>query len=276
TAWPTLAFYGTARGGTTDFYLERFPEYFGDTPGFGFLFTTAEGTFSIYPDLNTNDSVLAVETGFFEFIPMAEWEAEHPKTLLAHEVEAGQLYRILMTNYSGFYRYDIGDVFEVVGFYNQAPLLVFRYRQGGLLSSVTEKTTEHHATQVMQSLQQQFGVLLEDFCLTLSDNEFPARYLVNIELPPGQTLSDPQAFIQCFDQHLKAIQAHYDVKRDNLIPPPCLRIMQPGSFDLIRQRQIEKGIPEYQLKFPHISEDRDFTAGLTAIQEVPMQEAQAV
>ncbi|MEM8604859.1 MAG: GH3 auxin-responsive promoter family protein, partial [Cyanobacteria bacterium P01_H01_bin.121] len=93
TAWPTLAFYGTARGGTTDFYLERFPEYFGDTPGFGFLFTTAEGTFSIYPDLNTNGSVLAIETGFFEFIPMAEWEAEQPKTLLAHEVEAGQLYR---------------------------------------------------------------------------------------------------------------------------------------------------------------------------------------
>jgi len=38
-----------------------------------------------------------------------------------------------MTNYSGFYRYDIGDVVEVLGFYEQAPLLVFRHRRGGLL-----------------------------------------------------------------------------------------------------------------------------------------------
>jgi len=38
----------------------------------------------------------------FEFIPEGQWEAEHPKTLLATEVKVGEHYRILMTNYSGF------------------------------------------------------------------------------------------------------------------------------------------------------------------------------
>lgn len=269
--WPNLAFYGTARGGTTDFYLERFPEYFGNTPGFGFVFSTAEGTFSMYPDVNVDGSVLAIETGFFEFVPPQEWESAHPKTVLAQDVKVGELYRILMTNHSGFYRYDIGDVFEVVGFYEQTPLIVFRYRRGGILSSVTEKTTEYHATKVMQMLQQQFDVTLEDFCLTLSDNEFPARYLVNIELASGHYLSDPQGFIQRFDRLLKEIQSHYELKRQNLIPPPRLRIMAPGSFDVIRQRQIERGIPEYQLKFPHISEDRNFTSGMHTIQEFQLE-----
>ena len=46
--------------------------------------------------------------------------------------------------------------------------------------------------------------------------------------------------------------------------------MKSGSFDIIRQRQIEKGIPDYQLKFPHISEDRNFMDGLTAIEEVQL------
>jgi len=271
-AWPQLSFVATARGGTSDFYLERFPNYLDDTPVFGAVFATAEGTLSIYHDLNNDGSILAIETGFFEFIPEDQWEAEHPKTLLATEVKAGQLYRILMSNYSGFYRYDIGDVVEVLGFYEQAPLIVFRHRRGGILSSTTEKTTESHATQVMQALQQEFGLPLEDFCITLSENEFPAHYLVNIELAPNSGISNPQAFLASFDQKLKQINVYYAAKRRDQVPPPRLRILAPGSFAIVRQRQLQRGIPDSQLKFPHISEDRSFLAGLTVEQEVRLPE----
>jgi len=37
----------------------------------------------------------------------------------------------------------------------------------------------------MQALQQEFSLPLEDFCITLSENDVPAHYLVNIELAPG-------------------------------------------------------------------------------------------
>jgi hypothetical protein len=271
-AWPDLSYIATARGGTSDFYFERFPSYLGDTPVFGAVFATAEGTLSIYHDLDNDGSILAIETGFFEFIPEEQWEAEHPKTLLATEVQPGKLYRILMTNYSGFYRYDIGDVVEVLGFYEQAPLIVFRYRRGGLLSSTTEKTTEFHATQVMQALQQEFGIPLEDFCITLSENEFPAHYLVNIELAPGETLSNPQAFLVSFERKLKEINVYYASKRRDQVPPPRLRILEPGSFAIVRQRQLQKGIPDSQLKFPHISEDRNFLSGLNVLHEVRLPE----
>jgi len=63
-------------------------------------------------------------------------------------------------------------------------------RRGGL-SSTTEKTTEFHVTQVMQALQQEFSLPLEDFCITLSENDVPAHYLVNIELAPGHTRVSP-------------------------------------------------------------------------------------
>ena len=271
-AWPGLSFVATARGGTSDFYLERFPSYFGDVPVAGVVYATAEGTCGIYPDLNTNGSVLAIETGFFEFVPEEQWEAEHPKTLLATEVKVGGLYRILMSNYSGFYRYDIGDVVEVLGFYQTAPLLVFRYRNGGILSSTTEKTTESHATQVMKILQQEFNLALEDFCITLSENEFPAHYLVNIELAPEQTLSAPQSFLVSFDRSLKEINTYYGFRRKDQVPPPRLRILTSGSFAIVRERQLKRGIPDFQLKFPHISEDRTFLAGLIVEQEIRLPE----
>jgi hypothetical protein len=193
---------------------------------------------------------------------------EHPKTLLATEVKVGECYRLLTTNYSGFYRYDIGDVVEVVGFYGTAPLIVFRYRRGGLLSSTTEKTTEYHVTQVMQALQQEFGFPLEDFCITLSEQEIPAHYLVNIELVPGHTLTNPQAFLASFDRKLQEIHTSYELKRRDQVPAPRLRFLARGSFAILRQRQLERGIPDSQLKFPHISEDRQLLAGLVVQQEV--------
>jgi len=268
-AWPDLSCVVTARGGTSDFYLQQFPEYFGNTPVFGGIYSSAESIFGITPQLNQDSNILAIETGFFEFIPPQQWEKSQPHTLLAEEVKVGELYRIVVSNYNGFYRYDIGDVVEVAGFCGTAPLIVFRYRRGGLLSSTTEKTTEFHALQVMQQLQQEFNISLESFCITLSnDHQTPPAYLVNIELSPGSTLPNPQQFLEQFDRRLKTIHASYEVKRRDQVPPPRLRILAPGSFGKLYQRLMQQGIPEHHLKFPHISEDRAFLADLPVEKEV--------
>lgn len=267
-AWPNLSCIVTALGGTSNFYLQQFPEYFGNTPVFAGIYASAEGLFGIAHAFNNDSNILAIETGFFEFIPPQEWENPQPKTLLAEEVKVGEQYRILLTNYNGFYRYDIGDVVEVVGFYGKTPLITFRYRQGGLLSSTTEKTTEYHALQVMQRLQAQFQITLKGFCITLCDDELPPAYVVNIELSPHSTLKEPQQFLQAFDQQLKIIHASYEVKRRDQVPPPRLRILAAGSFSKVQQRLIEKGIPEHHLKFPILSEDRQLFANVPIEKEV--------
>lgn len=264
-AWSHLSFVCTARGGTSDFYFERFPDYFGDIPQFGGVFGTAEGTFGVSYDFNSDGYILALESGFYEFVPKDQWDVEQPQTLLATEVQVGEYYRILVTSYSGFYRYDIGDVVEVVGFYEQTPLIVFRYRRGGLLSSTTEKTTEFHVTQVMQTLQREFNLSLEDFCITLSEQDYPAHYLVNIELSPDQTLHRPEAFLKRFDQCLGEFNRPYATVRSDQVPPPHLQILAPGSFAMIRQRQLQRGTSDSQLKFPHLSEDRRFLDSLEVL-----------
>ncbi|MBF2073618.1 MAG: GH3 auxin-responsive promoter family protein [Synechococcales cyanobacterium C42_A2020_086] len=267
TAWRDLSVVGTAMGGTSDFYFQRFPEYFGDTPLFGGVYGTAEATFSVCYQLGYEGGILALESGFYEFVPEDQWTADQPKTLLPVEVQSGKRYRILLSSYSGFYRYDIGDVVEVLGFYEQTPIIVFRHRQGGLLSSTTEKTTEYHVTQVMQTLQREFGLALDDFCISLSEQECPAHYLVNIELAAGQTLTQPQAFLERFDYWLGQFNNPYATVRRDQVPPPRLRILAPGSFKIVRQRQLLRGTSDSQLKIPHLTEDRRFFDGLEVIQE---------
>ncbi len=270
-AWPDLSFLITARGGTSDFYFERFPDYFGDTPIFGGIYACAEGMLGIHRDFNTDGAMLAIESGFYEFIPESQWDVANPKTLLPWEVIVGDRYRIVLTNYAGFYRYDLGDVVEIDGFVGHTPLLTFRHRRGGVMSSSTEKTTEFHVIQVMQVLQKAFHLALENFCITLSKDRIPAHYLVNIELAPGAVLNDPEAFLQLFDDTLKDVHTFYHIKRRDQIPLPRLRILARGSFEQLRQRMVQRGVAESQLKFPHVTEDRDLLEGLIVQHEVRLE-----
>jgi hypothetical protein len=267
-AWPELAIVSTARGGTSDFYFQRFPEYFGDTPIFGGVYGCSEATYGIAHAFNEDGCILALESGFYEFVPADQWSEAHPKTLRPSEVTVGDRYRILVTNDTGFYRYDIGDVVEVVGFYHKTPLIVFRHRVGGQINSTSEKTTEFHVIQVMRRLQSEFGIALDDFCVTLSEQDIPAHYWVNIELKDREVLDQPQGFLRRFDEILQEENSHYQVMRQDQVPPPQLRMLEPGSFDQLRQQLLQKGMPEHQLKIPHVSENRQLLKDFTIQQEV--------
>lgn len=271
-AWPHLSFLITARGGTSNAYLERFPDYFGETPVFGGTYASAEATYGVHRDFNTDSVILSIESGFYEFIPEDQWDVEQPETVLPWEVRVGDRYRIVVTNYSGLYRYDLGDVVEIEGFSGNAPRLIFRYRRGGVISATTEKTTEYHVTQVMQQLQQAFELKLENFCVTLSDDLVRPHYWVNVEIAEGYGLDRPQEFLRQFDVYLRNLHFSYAAKRDDQIPDPQLRILEPGSFDQLRQRLVSRGVSEGQIKFPLVSDDRALLADLPIQVEVALND----
>ena len=48
--------------------------------------------------------------------------------MFMNEVEVGQRYEVALTTLSGFYRYRMGDVIEVVGHHEKCPLVTVKYR----------------------------------------------------------------------------------------------------------------------------------------------------
>ena len=97
-------------------------------------------------------AALALRSHFFEFF---EEGADAPK--LAHELEAGRAYSIVLTTSGGLYRYRIGDLIEVTGWIGQCPLLRFRGKEGDVVDLVGEKLNGAHVTRAVEEVFTRYG-----------------------------------------------------------------------------------------------------------------------
>lgn len=52
----------------------------------------------------------------------------NPNTFLVDEVEVGEKYEVVFTQMYGLYRYRLGDVVEITGFYQNCPKVKVLYR----------------------------------------------------------------------------------------------------------------------------------------------------
>jgi hypothetical protein len=92
-------------------------------------------------------AALALRSHFFEFLETA---GDNPK--LAHELQAGRTYSIVLTTSGGLYRYRIGDQVEVTGWIGQCPLLRFRGKESGVSDMVGEKLNSAHVVQAVEQV----------------------------------------------------------------------------------------------------------------------------
>ena len=141
-----------------------------------------EGIISI-PLLDCAAPALAVQSHFFEFLELSNDSSSRssPSVRLAHELELGAKYQILLTTAGGFYRYRLGDEVMVVGFEAQCPLLRFLGR-GDLVSDlVGEKLTEPHVREVIDRALTCVGETAR-FALLAPADDPPARYRLYIQL----------------------------------------------------------------------------------------------
>jgi len=190
---------------------------------------------------------LALQAHFYEFVP--ENSENHSPILLAHQLQIGQRYRILYTTSSGIYRYDIGDILEVSGFYQQNPIVHFIRKAGQTCNLVGELMTDYHITQAIQAASQNLEIELPFYIASPDTESFPPRYQIWAE--PSADLQPEQVsrLAESLDQELKNLNCDYKSSRgDEQLAPLELKILPPGAQEEFRQRRIAAGADEAQLK----------------------------
>jgi len=201
-------------------------------------------------------------TNFLEFVPEDEcrkWLADRtyrPEILLLDEVEEGQNYGIVITNFYGgsFVRYFLGDVVKITSLRNDRlnvdiPQMLVDSRIDGVIdvvgiTRITEKT-------IWQAIEDS-GLPYREWTVRKELGQHP-RMHVYLELKAGAKTTSSQAAWAIHEQ-LRKLDNFYGaqaVLSEEL--PLEVTLLAPGSFRGYMLKQREAGADLAHLKPPHIN-----------------------
>lgn len=120
--------------GSVGVNVDKVRKYLGDVLYFDIGYGASEGKLNIPFKNDIGYGTLAIASVFFEFIPVGE-----DTVLTADELEDGGEYEIILTTYSGLYRYPLHDIVKVRGFVGNTPNIEFISKSKEILNIAQEK-----------------------------------------------------------------------------------------------------------------------------------------
>ena len=133
--WPYLISAGFWLSGSAGAGVERLRPLLGDgVVFFDVGYGASEAKINIPMEPGVGYGPLAIASAFYEFIPAGGGDV-----LTADQLEDGKDYEILLTTYSGLYRYNLHDLVRVRGFTGDTPNIEFISKTREILNIAQEK-----------------------------------------------------------------------------------------------------------------------------------------
>jgi hypothetical protein len=253
--WPNLKLVHTWKNGNTGLLIPKLMPWFRPgTPSLDFGYIASEITATDLMDPETDGSLLQVQNAFYEFVPVEEEDLDDAdKTwLLTHQLEKGRKYYIYVTTFSGLYRYDMNDVIEVVGHFNQVPIIIFLYKGKGITNLQGEKLSEAQFIEALGQAGKETGIGYE-FFFGFADKDI-SGYKLYIEFHEDQPKEALLKFGREVDKQLCAVNIEYEGKfaTDRI---KRIQVIDVGkqAFQRYRAIRLAEGAHEGQLKWLNLS-----------------------
>ncbi len=261
--WPKLRYIRMAGGSIFQGYMDELRLFIGDLPIHFYAFASSESTLGAVYTLREDDAryVLIPESCFFEFLPEGE---TGERTLTFREVEAGKSYELVVTTLSGLYRYVMGDIVEVTGFYGQAPVIRMSRRKSQVLNVADEKMDMRQLEKAMLRFECLSGYSLESYCVGTGFRGSTPFYSVYLEPKTGALPADADKLL---DDCLRDSCFSYRGAREmGQIGDVQVLRLKKGAFAAYRDFLAGQGYRMEQNKPIHIlqtEEQKDFFNGET-------------
>jgi hypothetical protein len=255
-----------AVGADAKIYKEKLEYYWGQEP------YEVYGATEIIPiavnSWNKKWLTLVHDMGFWEFIPLAEREKEQAKTVLTSELEPGQTYELVMTQFYGMplLRYRVGDLITVVDLKDEEaginlPQIVFKSSIGGLidLAGGLARLDERTVWQAIADSQ----IKYEEWSARKEYDQDQTYLRLYMELKESR---EPGEAGQLIDRQLKDIDVDYRDIGDQLsMQPVRVTLLAPGTFQGYQEEKRKEGADLAHLKPPHMNASDAIIERLLAI-----------
>lgn len=245
-------------------FTEQLRQAYGRGIHFHEVYPASEGFIAVQDAEPADGLRLLTNRGlFFEFLPLADYNARDPERCAAAAVplagvRTGVDYVLLLTTPAGLCRYVIGDVVRFTS--TRPPRLVYAGRTSLQLSAFGEHVIEKELTDSLTAVFQRHGLALANFHVA-PDFADPMRQRPRgrhewwIELRPAAGGATPPATLAAeLDRELRGRNDDYAGKRDGGgMDDPAVHLVPPGTFEAWQKREGKWG---GQSKMPRCRSDR--------------------
>ncbi|KAE8673578.1 Indole-3-acetic acid-amido synthetase GH3.17 [Hibiscus syriacus] len=284
--WPKTKYIGAVCTGSMMQYTAELEFYCGGLPLVSGFYGCSEGALGINLDPLCKPSdvlytFLPIEV-YYEFIPIkdecvmesrnqvefsgvshkesieASSNGEDTEPVELVNVKPGQCYELLVTSSSGLYRYRVGDVVMVTGFYNNTPQFRFVGRQNVALAVDWEKTSEADLLKAVteaKTLLDPIGFILTEFTSYSDTSSTPGHYVILWELKPKEGNDcnevDPKVMEECCSRIEDSLHFTYRLyRKENIIAALEIRVVKQGTFEALMDYFVSQGASLSQYKTP--------------------------
>jgi hypothetical protein len=254
--WPNMQVVNVWMCGNTGVYLEKVKDSFAPNAVFHEMsYYSTECRAGVVLKSNSLDTVSFGHKLYFEFIHESELNNPNPRIYQLGEVKEGERYCPLVTTSAGLYRYNMTDLMEVTGWYNQFPLIKFVQKTNGTISLTGEKLHERQFIEAVYAAEKQHNAPLK-FFVGFADAD-KSNYRFYFE-PSDQSLPLEKAeeITKTVDALLRQYNPEYESKRSsNRVKDPETVLLVKDSFEQFKASCIERGFRDGQFKLNLLMQD---------------------
>jgi hypothetical protein len=162
---------------------------------------------------------------------------------------------MLATTCSGLYRYNMTDLLEITGYYNQFPTVKFIQKVNGTISLTGEKLHERQFIEAVHETEKKTGKIAP-FFVGFAD-PVKSNYKFYYEFADQFiTFAEAEEFTAHLDRCLQDYNPEYREKRSSdRLKAPETAILSPESFERFKAACIDRGYRDGQFKVNLLMQD---------------------
>ncbi|KAG5578952.1 hypothetical protein H5410_049579 [Solanum commersonii] len=253
--WPNTKYVDVVLTGAMSQYIPMLDYYCNSLPLISTTYASSECFFGI--NLNplckpSEVSYTLIPTmGYFEFLPIHRSnefidsisiptplnEKDEQQLVDLVDVKIGQEYELVVTTYSGLYRYRVGDVLRVAGYKNNVPQFNFIRRENVILSIDFDKTNEFDLQNAVNTAANNlipFNAHVVDYTSYADITTIPGHYVLFWQLSANTSAPIPPSVLEdCCLTIEESLDSVYRQGRtsDKSIGPLEIRIVETSTLD---------------------------------------------